>query len=89
MPSPSAALVVELGLEPPLQGTVESWLLDTMDRRLAYPIAMRAVWQGTSVAAQLRSMLKLTQSHTPLGWVWGLRGPLYTAHIFHALRALN
>lgn len=89
MPSRSAALVAGLGLELPLPRTVESWLLDTMDPRLAYHIAMRAVLQGTTVAAQLRFMLRLMPSRMQLVTESGSPVPLYTVHIFHALRVLN
>jgi hypothetical protein len=89
MPSPSAALVVELGLEPPLQGTVESWLLDTMDPRLAYHIAMVSVWRDIPLVVLLQFMRKPTLSPMPLGMVLGLRAPLYIRHTYLALAALN
>lgn len=89
MPSLAAGLVVELGLEPPLQGTVESWLLDTMDLQLAYHIATVSVLRGIPLVVLLQYMRKPTLSPTPLGMVLGLRTPLYIQHTYHALVVLN
>lgn len=89
MPSRAVALVIELGLEPPLQGTVESWLLDTMDLQLAYHIATVSVYRGIPVVALLQFMLKPTLLPTPLAMVFGLRTPIYIRHTFLALVALN
>jgi len=89
MPSRAVELVVGLGLEPPSQGTVECWLLDTMVPPLVYHIAMISVSKGIPLVVLLQYMRKQTLSPTQHVMVLGLRGPLYIQHTYHALVALN
>lgn len=89
MSSQAAELVAGLGLELPLPGTVESWLLDTMDHQLAFLTAQIAVSSDTEVVAVLRSMLRLMPS--PIQPVMASRWKelRFTAHTFRALAVLN
>ena len=89
MSSQAAELVEGLGWEVPSPGTVESWLLDTMDLQLAYRTVRIAAWHGTSVVVVLQSMLKQTPLLMPLDMESLLRGQPFIAHIFRALAVLN
>lgn len=89
MPSLAVELALEHGLEPPLQGTVESWLLDTMDLPLAYHIVTLTVQLDIPLVVALQSMLKPTRLPTQPDTVLLLRAPHFTLHIFRALAVLN